>query len=195
MTPFSPVNLIPAPRARRKRLRTRITGWAIGLAVYVVGVMVAIGVHRSSLRPILVPDPSAQGARITQLTSELAATNKDLAEARTRRAAILMLAGRPDWSLLLPLLGRSMGDEVVLKELKLTQAKTAGARQYAVEMRGIARTTASASNFVSTLEGTGLFDDVRLLRTGREPFLTTSMVSFDLQCKLSDSPRPAGGGK
>ena len=195
MTPLTPINLIPAPRARRKRLRARMRRWAIGLAVYVVGLMMAIAVHRNSLRPILVPDPSAQGARITQLTSELAATHKDLGEARTRHAAILMLAGRPDWSLLFPLLGRSMGDEVVLKELKLTQAKNAATRQYSVEMRGIARTTAAASNFVSTLEGTGLFDDVRLLRTGREPFLTASMVSFDLQCKLSDAPRADGGAK
>jgi Tfp pilus assembly protein PilN len=194
MTPAPTINLIPAPRIARKKLRARIRRWAVGMAAYVLVLLLGIAVRAANRTPILPPDPSAQSARITQLTSEVAATNKELTEARTRYAATLMLTGRPDWSVLLPLLGQSMGDDVVLKELKLAQSKGQVTRQYGLEMRGVARTAAAASNFVSTLEETRLFDEVRLLRTGREPFMNESMVSFDVQCKLSDAAKPAAGG-
>jgi hypothetical protein len=194
MTPVPVVNLIPAPRVGRKKLRVRIRRWAVGLGVYVLVLVIGIATYTANRPPILPPDTSAQSAGITQLTSELAARNKELNEARTRYAATLMLTGRPDWGVLLPLLGQSMGEDVVLKDLKLSQSKGQTLRQYALEMRGVARTAASASNFVSALEEIRLFDEVRLLRTGREPFMNESMVSFDVQCKLSDAPRPAGGG-
>ena len=194
MTPAPTVNLIPAPRLARKKLRTRIRRWAVGLVAYVLVLFLGIAVRAGSRAPVLPPDSSAQSARITQLTSELAAKNKELTDARTRYAATLMLTGRPDWSVLLPLLGQGMGEDVVLKELKLSQQKGQSVRQYGLEMRGVARSAASASNFVSALEETRLFDEVRLLRTGREPFMNESMVSFEVQCKLSDAARPAGGG-
>jgi Tfp pilus assembly protein PilN len=191
-TPITPINLIPLPRVRRKRLRARIRWWGVGLATYVAALVVFFGVRLAGRTVAIPPDPAIQEQRMAQLSSDLAKASKHRDDARMRHAATLMLAGRPDWSVLLPLLGRSMGDEVVLKELKLVQSKDQTARQYGLEMRGVARTSASAANFVTKLEETGLFDDVRLLRTGREPFLAESMVNFDVLCRLSDAP-PAGG--
>jgi hypothetical protein len=47
------------------------------------------------------------------------------------------------------------------------------------------------AQFVLRLQQTGLFDDVRLLRTGREPLLDTTAFAFELTCMIrGDNGKP-----
>jgi len=185
------INLIPTPRLLRKRVRARVRRWAVGLAIYVVALGMGCAVAISGKPPVVAVDDSGVHTRITQLTADLDAANKELADARFRHAATLTLTAQADWSGLLAVLGAKLGDEVVLREVRLAQARSQTVRQYTLEIRGLARTQGSVSTFVAALEEMKLFEQVRLLRTGREPFLADSVVTFDVECALSDGPAPA----
>jgi hypothetical protein len=182
------INLIPRPRMLRKRLRRRVRGWAAALAIHTVALGGVLALVHSTREPIVPPDDSGVRSRITQLTADFAQANQALTDARFKHAAALALTGHPDWSTLLALLGARLGDEVVVRDVKLAQSRNPGARQYTLDVRGLAKSQAAVSGFVSRLEETRIFDQVRLLRTGREPFLTDSVVTFDLQCGLTDVP-------
>ncbi len=64
MTPAPLINLIPAPRVARKKLRSRVRGWAVGLGAYALVLLLGIAVRAGNRAPIMPPDSSAQGARI-----------------------------------------------------------------------------------------------------------------------------------
>jgi Tfp pilus assembly protein PilN len=185
------VNLIPQPRMLRKRLARRARNWGLALAVYVVLLGAVVAVALSSREPLVIPDDSGVRTRITHLTADFAQVDQELADARFKHAAALELTGHPDWSALLAVLGDTLGDDVVARDVKLTQQPTTSTspRQYTLDLRGLAKSQAAVTGFVTRLEETHLFDQVRLLRTGREPFLTGSAVTFDLQCPLTDAPR------
>jgi Tfp pilus assembly protein PilN len=188
MTEGAVINLIPTPRLLRKSVRARVRRWAVGLPIYAVALAFGCAVIiRPAPRPIANDDTGVQ-THITQLTADFDNANAQLADARVRYAAALSLTAQPDWGNLLSVLGDKLGEEVVLRDVRLTQAKSAAQRQYTLEMRGLARTQASVSIFVAALEEMKLFDQVRLLRTGREPFLSDSVITFDLECSLSDAP-------
>ena len=171
------INLIPTPRLLRKRVRARVRLWAVALPVYIVALAFGCAVIIPAAARSIASDDAGVQTRITQLTADFDSANGQLAEARVRHAATLSLTAQPDWGNLLSVLGDRLGAEVVLREVRLTQAKSAGLRQYTLEMRGLARTQASVSTFVAALEEMKLFDQVRLLRTGREPFLSDSVVT------------------
>jgi Tfp pilus assembly protein PilN len=182
------INLIPTPRLLRKRVRDRVRRWAVGFSIYVVALAFGCAVMiPPAPRPVANDDASVQ-TRLTQLTADFDNANTQLAAARVRHAAALSLTAQPDWGNLLSVLGDKLGEEVVLRDVRLVQSKSAAQRQYTLEMRGLARTQASVSTFVASLEELKLFDQVRLLRTGREPFLSDSVITFDLECSLSDAP-------
>ena len=190
-TATSTINLIPTPRLLRKRVRARVRGWVIGLAIYSLALGMGCAVAITGKPPVVAVDDSGVHVRITQLTADLDAANRELADARVRHAATLTLTAQADWSDLLAVLGAKLGDEVVLREVRLAQARSQTVRQYTLEIRGLARTQESVSRFVAALEEMKLFEQVRLLRTGREPFLADSLITFDVECSLSDGPASA----
>ncbi len=125
--------------------------------------------------------------------------------------------GQPDWSMLLASVARLRGDDVVLKSCGLDAAaetirekppekvadKTTPVASPApmtlparaiVRLQGYGRSQAAVGQFVLRLEQTGLFDDVLLVKTNREPFLDDHAMSFQLECQLKSGaiePKPA----
>jgi hypothetical protein len=56
-------------------------------------------------------------------------------------------------------------------------------------MRGIARSAAGSSKFVTRLEQMQFFDEVKLLRTSRETFLNGEAVGFEIECTFGQQRR------
>jgi hypothetical protein len=192
------VNLIPANRlaAQRRRRRTRAwivagAGWAGLVIAACIGVEARWGV-----------DPSAVAEQITQADQRITDLNNKLNEGRRRlneteiaRQTVLSVTDQPDWSILLAIFGRSTGEDIVLRDLSLkpdqqtqpSATKSAQPKGFALQVRGFGRTQPAVSQFVLRLQEIGLFDDVRLVRTGREPVLNTSAVSFEIACTIRES--------
>jgi Tfp pilus assembly protein PilN len=195
------INLIPTTRLRARRLRARLFRWAWGVSGYAV----LLGIACSIIRGVSGGGGETLAARLEtakgdnqKLSAALVANARRLSQAQSTQRMVLALSDRPDWSLLLTLLGEKLDDDLVLREMRLqpsdrpdttavAAALVAPVEQFRLELRGLGRSQEAVSRFVSRLEGTKLFSEVKLLRRGREPFLAGTAVSFDLACRLGQA--------
>ncbi|HEY7088394.1 MAG TPA: PilN domain-containing protein [Tepidisphaeraceae bacterium] len=203
MTVNRGVNLIPSTRREARHRRTRLRCW-IGAGIAWAGLVasVCVGVHLS----LLGNDYTATAGELTgvrehvsDLNNRLAETRRDLMRAEVGRQTAQTLSDQPDWSLLLSILGQAVGDEVVLRELQLKPLSDpksiASQRGFEVQLRGFSRSQPQVSRFVLRLQQVGLFDEVKLQRTGREPVLNTSAVTFDINCTIQQDGAQPGSRK
>jgi hypothetical protein len=150
------------------------------------------------------PDASAAGLRETALRIEKAHqaiedAQRELATAERTLKANRAVGNQPDWSLLLALLARNLGDQVVLSQCELkpdvpgeAAVGAAGASDqprparggFILKLAGYGETQPDVSRFVLNLERAGLFDQVRLVRTSSRAFLSASAIAFELECGL-----------
>jgi hypothetical protein len=189
------INLLPARRREIIRTRALLRIWTIALPAYCVLLLAICVAARMVLAvPGSADDRELQSARQSARQTEvsLAVAKKDLASLQTRQRMVSTFIDQPDWAAFLRLIGKPLGDSLVLREVKLQQMtanqrgptaspRSAGA-SFRLELRGLARSQIDLSSYVKGLEDTGLFDEVNLLRTGREPFLTGTATSFELNC-------------
>ena len=103
---------------------------------------------------------------------------------------------QPDWSLLLAMLSSALGDETVLRSIRLQAPPEAApgggggadaARSLppiTLDLTGLGRTQQVVSEFVLRLEQMPLFKQIRLVDTRREPFLNLHAVVFRIECVL-----------
>ncbi|WP_428937609.1 pilus assembly protein PilM [Fontivita pretiosa] len=220
MSAAASVDLTPMQRKVAVCRRRRRRRWITAAAIYSTLVLGSGGAVHSLWRHGL-KDPCDTGdlPRIQTRVADLERTLKDLKrqllQAQTLRQTALALSDQPDWSILLALLGRTVGQDVTLRAVQL-QTKAAGSAgasalsgasaisgatsggwahasngDVTIAIRGVGRTQPGVAQFVLRLQQTGLFDDVRLLRTGREPLLDTTAVAFELTCTIrSDNGKP-----
>ncbi|MCE9591977.1 MAG: PilN domain-containing protein [Planctomycetes bacterium] len=210
------VNLIPIHRREaarlRRRLRLWVGAWVAGVAAVVV---IAVGVRSSqpSQPGVSSGDLVRAQARVEDLTQLIFDTNGTLLEAKARLAAGRVLSDRPDWSTLLMTIGKLLGSDNVLSAFKLAAvapttadapatnpqagAKIGGADQppalparYKIELSGKGRTQASVAQFVLRMQETKLFEEVKFVRSAREPFLHSEAIGFSIECTLSERARP-----
>lgn len=190
------VNLIPAHRLTARHRRARLRAWAWALCAYAIVLALACAAVT-----LLQVDPetsealrqveSARNAN-RKAAATLVEVTKRLTQAQAARGTVQVLSDQPDWSFLFAALANRLGDDAVLRDVRLrctTGAKPESTARYKLEVRGLGRTQAAVSRFVAELEKTDLFDEVRLLRTGREPFLTGTAVTFDLDCTLGEGAK------
>jgi Tfp pilus assembly protein PilN len=136
--------------------------------------------------------------QISDTTQKLNALRRQLADAQINRQTALALSDQPDWSMLLNLLTSALDDEVMLREIQIApegrgqraEGTMNSVVPYTVSLRGYARSQPAISQFVLRLQQNGLFDEVKLLRTGREPVANTSAVSFDIACEIREGGQP-----
>jgi hypothetical protein len=136
--------------------------------------------------------------RITELQEQLAGVTRE-------RDVSQAIAGQPDWSKLLVLLGHELGEEVVLGQCRLsTTNAVAGeitddlkgwlasspleellaSRRYRLKLSGFGRTQNSVSQFVLGLERTKVFESVRLINSYRQAFLDGQAIAFSIECRI-----------
>jgi hypothetical protein len=136
--------------------------------------------------------------RIAGLQEELAGVTRELDVSRA-------IAGQPDWSKLLVLLGHELGENVVLSQCRLSTTNAAAgeitedlkgwlasspleellaSRQYRLKLSGFGRTQSSVSQFVLGLERTQVFESVRLINSYRQAFLEGQAIAFSIECRI-----------
>lgn len=196
---FATVNLLPRRRLEAYRGLGRLRTWGLVIAAFIgCTILVCLGARLAwgqDLRPIQ-GEAEAMAARTRAGEAELSAARARLREALVREGTVREVLDQPDWGALLGVVARRLGDEVVLRDVKVrgraqpaagTPSRGGQSSTYRLELRGLGRSQAAVGKFVSALESAAIFDRVRLLRTGREPFGSGGQaVSFDIECAMSD---------
>ncbi|MCX5674134.1 MAG: hypothetical protein NTX87_03925 [Planctomycetota bacterium] len=200
------INFIPsyriAARQRRNRVRWWITAIAISLVLELGGIVCGYGIWcggRMVLAGELTKTTTTIGSAdraIRMLQSELAAQEATLKASQD-------VQSQPDWSVLLALLARSLGDGAVLRRCELKPVQPAAvtsqvsavspapavplgdATAFALKISGCGRTVADVLKFAEGLERAGLFDQIRLVKTDTQPLLAGTAVGFEMECSLT----------
>jgi hypothetical protein len=127
------VNLIPAPRLAAQKRRVHLRRCAAVCCAWAVASAVAAGAAHAMWRQ--VEDPQSE-ERLAAVADDVERTDRAIATARMQLAAAQStlraneaIASQPDWSILLAVLARGIGDDVVLRSCHVHPAGgTAGRR-------------------------------------------------------------------
>ncbi len=196
------INLLPAHRKQALRCRGRLRIWLGAFLAYSLLLATACVAARLAWGAGADTDERqlhSSSDRIRQTDTSLAVVRKELASLHERQRVVTTLTAQPEWADFLRLIGDRLGPNLVLRDLRLQELpgapagpsaslapKHAPAQIYKLEMRGLGKAQTDVSKYVAALEATALFDEVRLLRTNREPFLAGSATSFELECRFHD---------
>ena len=190
------VNLIPLA-VRRRRLEQRRARRAVLCVGGYLAVLLTGTLMYSMLVTPTLEDPAATQRRLASAEEESAlldrqieSTGRRLLETTRRVEAARVLSQRPKWTTMLQLIGDAAGPNVVLGDLRL---KTGGSTsdQLTVDLTGLATGPATVSSFALRLEAIGLFDQVSLGSSKREPYGSDVATAFSLRCVYDETGRPA----
>jgi hypothetical protein len=196
------VNLIPAPRRDAKRRRKQRTTCALVCGAYAVVLLLGVGVAQLAFRgsgAVLGERINAAANDIRRLEKQTDEARIELASARATIEANRTVAEQPDWSVILALLAKTTGNDVVLKTVTIalpisttntipSQGTTAPPPEYVLDVAGVGRSQLAVSQHVLRLEETGLFSRVSLVDTAKEAFLGDNATAFRIQCTFGDGP-------
>ena len=131
-------------------------------------------------------------AEIDQNTKAVATAGAQLDALRIQLASNRHVLSQPDWSLLLALLSKQAGDQIVLASCTLngndaapgTATPQPQSRGLILHLSGNGKTNQSITDFVLRLENTHLFSKVTLVDTANVSFLGGDAYSFRIDCPL-----------
>ena len=200
-------NLIPAHRRDIRMRGVRLRQWVVVCIVYTVVLGLGYGICRGFW--IEAGDPTTElgevAKQIDQSNQAIDVLSQDLATAKLMLDATLRVVDQPDWSALLALTARTLGDQIVLTQcqvLELTEGDsfTPAARHgrgggrtalrhempdaFTVELSGYGRSPQAVARFVLRLEETRLFEQVTVRSTDRQPFREGDAIAFAIGCTL-----------
>jgi Tfp pilus assembly protein PilN len=195
------LNLIPHAYLVRRSRRRRLRAWGAGLALYAlaavggtfVGTLVSAGPYAASAEMVAQAD-----AQLSELKRSIARASREATEWSRRAEAERAIGEHPRWSVLLSLLAKSRGDDIVLTQVDL-QGPVKGAvgergRGYRLAMEGVGRSQPSVTRYVLDLERAGVFDRVSVAEIRATEYRGESAAAFRLECVLGLNA-PVGGGK
>lgn len=205
------VNLIPAARVAARRRNARLLVWGAFCGACAM-CLIASSATLHTLRA--TEDRSLQG-KCTDLDHALAQENEQLLALRRELAEVGMslettraIHHQPDWSKLFRGLSDRLDNEIVLNRCELSTltadrkpvleqwgsalpARPLGALlnecRHTLMVTGFGKSQEAVSRFVLRLEGTGIFDLVRLMNSSRQSFLEEEAVAFSIACDLKES--------
>jgi Tfp pilus assembly protein PilN len=192
------VNFMPSYRivARQRRRRIRLWTVVIGvtLVLELVGIACGYGLWCGG-RMVLAKEEDRAAATIQSADRAIRMLQGELATQEATLKANQALEGQPDWSRMLSLLAQSLGDGVIVKRCELKPRPPAGpvtpasaplkeGDAYALKVSGVGRAVADVLQFAGALERSGLFDQIRLVKTDTEPFLSGTATVFEMECAL-----------
>ena len=202
------INLIPAARRDAKRRRKHRNACVTACCAYGVVLLGALGlVHVVSTggrgEPVAAGLAKAE-ADIERYQQQSTAARSELAAAKATIEANRTVAEQPDWSILLALLAKATGEDVVLRSVlvapptnaPMSAAAAPGkpgapppAPEVVLELTGVGQSQLAVSQHVLRLEQTGLFSKVTLLDTNREAYVNSNVIGFRLQCYFGEPAR------
>ena len=194
------VSLIPAYRTDARKRRRRLRRWATAGAGYVLFLAVTYAFCNAIWGAdgrSLASESQKTAAKIAETQRQLATLEKELLHDEQLLAANRTLADQPDWSLLLAALSQTLQDEVVLRSCQLKPVWVgpgssrgtplppgSQSNAFLLALRGFGKSQAAVAQFVLRLEGTELFEEVKIIETRRESFRAAEAVAFQLDCLL-----------
>jgi len=201
------LNLIPADRLNRKRLRARVGIWAgvySFVLVLIAGVVVSANCCMKGASSDLKQGLEAVDQNIEEYNSTAVELGREISKARLELEVAQAAGVRADWGRLLSLLAEQLGDEVILSGCHLVESgadkvKAAEAateekdssdgpklpgQRYELRLSGFGRSQMSVSSFLLRLERMEFFKSVRLLSSNRQAFLDGYAVVFTVVCSI-----------
>lgn len=195
------VNLIPSPNLLNIQRRARTRCWIAACLAYIVmlgGVYLGCRL-RWERNDLQAGEMARISADIERYNGRKIAVRGAIAALRAKIEANNAVGQQPDWSILLALVARNLGSDVVLKHCELASARDDAPprgegssnrrEQFVFEITGFGRTQSAVSAFVLRLEKAGLFDKVKLIKTRRQNFMSGKAVEFQLACTLGTHGR------
>jgi hypothetical protein len=190
------VNFIPSYRRAAEQRRRRLTQWIILGIAY--GVFLATAI--ASGYAVWGGGGAALAEELENIRTQMKVTNSEIAAMRgeleakgkTLRAEQIVVS-QPDWSLLLALLARSLSDGAVLTQCDLKPEVPAGAAtvaaqpvpaSFSLRLSGYGKALSPVLQFAQELERAGLFDQIRLVKTDPEPFMSGTAIRFQMECTM-----------
>lgn len=200
-------NLIPAARLAGKRRLARMRIWIRLCLTYALVLAVTVCLYRATWRTgngAVTDELEVIRWKTANSTRSIDRLRGELCEARTALEAGRAMGDQPDWSILLALFARQLGDDIVLDECKLrlldvdrpgtgTGAASSNdsangirpqQKRYRLSLSGFGRTQTAVSRFVLRLERIELLKQVRLTRSDRQAFLAGKAVAFRIECSI-----------
>jgi Tfp pilus assembly PilM family ATPase/Tfp pilus assembly protein FimT len=195
--PSFEINLIPKARRMTKHRRQRKRMWATVIGTYALSVLICILgsrlMHVFDSRALASQVELLQ-SQIDMARNEAKSLRTQLKQVRDAWETANTVNNQPDWSLLLALLADIAGDDIELRMCEIGTAMgnmstreipppaalplagadsspsaTSANAMWTLNLSGRARSQAAVSQFVLRLEHLGLFAQVRLMETRREP--------------------------
>jgi Tfp pilus assembly protein PilN len=205
---MSDANLIPPGRLLKKQRKVCLYVWAAVCGLYAVlvagGALVVHVAHADEDRR-QNRQREAVAAEIEQGNRTMLDLRRQMAETNTLLETSKALVGQPDWSKLLVGLSAQVGDEIVLDRCQVTTCTAdkrvvsaqegpvlvsvplevyLGGCGHTLTLHGFGKSQESVSRFVLRLEGSGVFDLVRLNSSSRQTFLNGEAVAFGVECQF-----------
>jgi Tfp pilus assembly protein PilN len=206
------VDLVPEPRRAQRKRRIRIRVWIAGVGAY-GAVLASLLVGTAAAWETDNRTPAAQ---LEQLETENNLRRRDearlatmITERQRELAASRSVEHQPDWSILMAVLARAMGQDAALRSAQLVQeappqpaaaptpgksgAEQAAAsrpasapqpRTFALRLTGVARSQGAVSRVVNRLEEAGVFSRVELQEARREASAGADAVAFSISCRV-----------
>ena len=198
------VNLIPSGRLAAKQRHARLRVWVALCCGYAVILSAGVGIcyamwarHDTGLSDKI----ESTARQISESDRAIRKYRRELPQVQAALEASEAMGNQPDWSKLLVLLAEELGEQVVLNECKLSlldgdvsggpqtsasylKEVPLGQRRYKLSISGFGQTQTGVSRFVLRLEHIELFDEVRLMKSDRQPFLTGEAVAFNIECSI-----------
>lgn len=197
------VNLVPVTRRDARLRRARVRFWAaagvVGVGLWIaafVGVQLVVTRDDRAVRDEL----DRVSAMAEDTRQEVAALRANIVREQGRLQATRAVGEQPDWSVLLALLSSVLGEEAVLRTIKIdappestnaSDTRASDPKPVLLELAGLGRSQQVVTRFVLRLEAMPLFARVRLLDTRREPFLASHAVGFRIECMLATDEEAA----
>ena len=192
------INLIPSRRQDVIRCRARLRYWIAGAFAYAAILVISALFYRlgSTGGDETLPDQIAHiELEIEQSKLAIADLTAQIMLGQISLRASQLVADQPDWSQLLGLLAKARGDAVVLRDCQLQSPRKKNrdpnsdysTGEFTLTIGGYGMTHEDVSRYVLRLERLGLFNQVKLAQTSREPFLSDHAIAFRLECQLGVS--------
>ncbi len=210
------INLLPLHHRLRLQHQRLVRRWAAGLGLY-TALMVAAAIVTHELYSIddhsILPEIQQLQAETAQIEKAHHATLAQFAKVDAEAQLRELVNTPPDFATLLSVVSRGCDDDAILTSLKweLTSdndgrqtvgpADAAGAKavdplsgpmQIKLQMTGLSRAQTGVGTLVQHLQTSGLFDEVRLIKTSREGFLNGDALAFQLSCDIHVPGRRGG---
>jgi Tfp pilus assembly protein PilN len=190
------LNFIPTQRQLHAETQRLVHQWTLALAVFGSVVLVVAGlVYITYSNETQIATEAIESVRRRMETSksmELLA-RREAVKAQAELIATRAVGRPPDWTIVLGLLAAEASGQLAIDTLTLTQAEASDpspTEMVTLLISGRTKSSSSISEFVVSLEKSGLFDKVKLLSSTLDA--DRGLLAFQIQAEMhSEMVAPA----